>query len=148
VEVKCRRNKSNIFQLLRHPWAESAGERIAPQQVEQVKPSAPHGEAECTSTGEVGCTQRENKKEIKENPPPVAKRRERDQIENDLKTVRGQLSELTNELKPCYQKPDTLGDDWRVNMLQRADRCETQAIKDAARWKSVKDELNRLEQEL
>src|ERR1019366_5162498 len=78
VEVKYRRNKSNFFQLLRHPWAESAGEKIAPQQVEQVKPSSPHGEAKCTSTGEVGCTQRENKKEIKENLPPVAKRRERD----------------------------------------------------------------------
>ena len=148
VELKRRRNKSNVFQLLRHPWTESAGEKIAPQQLEPVKGSSPHGEADCTSTGEAGCTQREKKKEIKENPPSVVKGRERGQIENDLNTARGQLSELTNELKPRYQNPVNLADDWRINMLQRAESGDTQAVEDTARWTSIKDQLKRVRREL
>jgi hypothetical protein len=70
------------------------------------------------------------------------------EIERDIENANRRRSELVTELKPRYQRIDVAGDDWRVNMLQRAGRSETQAVEDVARWKSIRDEQKRLEQEL
>lgn len=89
VVVTLHDHKSNHYSLPKHEWMD--GEKFAPSPVKSVSPDS---ETHCTSGSEVGFTQRDKVEEIEEEKPvapsPCKKRRERWQIEEDIKSVERQ----------------------------------------------------------
>ncbi len=93
VVVTRSNNQSNRYSLPEHEWM--GGENAAPPPVQSVSPDS---ETHCTNPSEAGFTQRDNIKEIKEEKPvapsPRKTRRERWQIEGDIKSVERQIERV------------------------------------------------------
>lgn len=125
-------NQSNRYSLPEHEWM--GGENIAPPPVQSVSPDS---ETHCTNPSEVSFTQRDNYKEIKEEKPaapsPHKKRRERWQIEGDIKSVERQIERvLVRDVVYDKQKPGNvltaLGRSNLQKLRKRRQELETELL--------------------
>ena len=141
IGVEHRRNGSNLYTILPHSWMESSGEKIAPP---LVKPIAPSSEARCTTAGEPDCTQRDKLKTLKEDRPrPVSRKRERWQIDNDIKSVGRQRARVFDRCEGAARRRGALTHDEIRELWRKAAKPN-----DVALYDSLTQRLHELEKEL